>query len=152
MAFWYLNRTTAFFCSVDVIRTVKRCSPASTTIRDVLGGILPRFSATMVSSCSLLSSSIFIFTFERGSGKPFGRKHQFVVKVNGDGIAIDFTVIKQFYSDIFLAYSKNFYQFIGAGFNDGRGRDHNFWNGLIAGIGNFIGSNRVLPDERGYPV
>jgi hypothetical protein len=35
--FWYLNFTTAFFCSVDVIRTSNRCVPASTIIREVLG-------------------------------------------------------------------------------------------------------------------
>src|SRR4029079_5013903 len=38
--------------------TLKRCSPASTIITDVFGGMLPRFSATIVSSCTLLSSSI----------------------------------------------------------------------------------------------
>ncbi len=47
---WYLNTTTAFFCSVEVILTSHRCLPAFTTISEVLGGISPRFSATITSS------------------------------------------------------------------------------------------------------
>src|SRR6187549_1653060 len=57
--FTYLNLTIAFFCSVEVMRTSKRCSPAVTIIKEVLGGMRPRFSATITNSCSGFDSSIF---------------------------------------------------------------------------------------------